>query len=160
MKKFLALIFLAALLAACSKGTSTDLTTGLSYTYNGFGMDKVKVLDSNGKDIKSKKHPVGSTLKIEMHGIKNYTEEDGKIYPGCSVTAIDKETQEVVLQSEDIFANYNGTTKKEFAMPYITLSFGNTFVADKEYILKAHFFDKKNVENVIDIELDFEVTPN
>lgn len=157
MKKLITLALLTVILVSCnfSKGINTDLTTGLTYSYNGFGVSKVKVLYKNSEPIKGKTHPKGSSLKIELHGVKNYTEENGKIYPGCSVAVTDKEGN-VVLESEDLYKDYKAT-KKDFQVPYITLDFGNSFSPGQEYTFNAHFFDKKNPENVIDIKLEFEV---
>jgi len=158
IKKLTTLILLTVLLSGCnfSKGVKADLTTGLKYSYNGFGIDEAKVF-CNGSPAKSRNYPEGSILKIELHGIRNYEVENGKISPGCSIVVTDEE-QNIVLQSDDLFKGVE-VSKEQFAVPNITVTFGNSFSAGKKYTLNAHFYDKKKPENVIDIEQTFDVTP-
>lgn len=157
MKKLITVLLFTAIMSGCnfSKGIKTEFSTGLTYSYNGFRIDDVKVLNSSLNPIKGKKHAEGTVLRIELHGIKGYAVENGKIYPGCSVGVTDNE-QNIILKNEDIFKDYE-TTADHFAVPYINLSFGNSFLAGKEYELNAHFYDKKKPENIIDIKLKFEI---
>mgnify|MGYP003623429965 FL=1 len=105
MKKLATFVLLAAILTGCSfsKGVKTDLTTGLTYSYNGFGIKDAVVL-CNDSPVKGKTYPEGSILKIELHGVKNYTMEDEKAYPGCSILVTDEDGN-VTLKNDDIFEN-------------------------------------------------------
>lgn len=160
MRKIVTLILLAGILVSCnfSKGVKTELSTGLTYSYNGFRVNDVKIFDNYSQPVKGKSYPKGTVLNIKLYGIENYVEEDGKIYPGCSVKLTDTNGKEV-LESDDIFKDYI-TTKDKFAVPVITLTLFDPVVAGEKYIVNIHFYDKKKPENIIDIKLEFEVTPN
>jgi len=157
MKKLMTFILLMAVLVSCnfSKGIKTDFKTGLSYSYNGFAVDKATVVN-DGNPVDGKKHPVNSKLSIVLQGVKNYTEVDGKVYPGCSLKVTD-EVGNVVLDKEDLFEGAEAT-KKDASTLSITVTLGSPFAAGNNYKLKAQVYDKKKTENVIDIELDFELT--
>ena len=157
MKKLFTLILLTTILSGCnfSKGIKTDLTTGLTYSYNGFRIDKAIVVNNN-KPVQGKKHPINSKLGVILQGVKNYTVEDGKVYPGCSLEVTD-EAGNIVLHNDDIFEGTEAT-KEEASALSISVTLGNPIVAGNNYMLKAHVYDKKKPENAIDIELGFEVT--
>lgn len=62
----LAFIFISVtLLVACSKGVKALPLIGLSYSYNGFFMDHVKLLNGDTKvALEDKKIKIGETLCI------------------------------------------------------------------------------------------------
>ncbi len=157
MKKLMTLAFLAAILVSCnfSKGIKTDLTTGLTYSYNGFALDKAIVMNNNNT-VNSKNHPLNSKLIVVLQGIKNYTEVEGKVYPGCSLDVTD-EAGNVVLHYDDMFEGAEAT-KEDASVLSLSVTIGEPMAVGKNYTFKAHVFDKKNTENTIDIDLDFEVT--
>jgi len=160
MRKFIAFILLTSILVSCnfSKGVKTELTTGLTYSYNGFRLKEVKVFDNYSQPVKGKSYPKGTVLNIKLYGVENYVEENGMIYPGCSVKLTDNNGNEV-LESDDIFKDYV-TSKDKFAVPIITLTLFDPVIAGEKYTVNIHFYDKKKPENKIDIKQEFEVNPN
>lgn len=157
MRKLVPLFLMVLLLTSCnfSKGVKADLMTGLTYSYNGFAVDKAIVVN-NGNTVNGKKHPQNSQLTVVLQGVRNYTEVDGKVYPGCSLEVID-EAGNIVLKNDDLFKGVEAT-KEDASTLSASVTLGSPMAAGNSYKMKAKVYDKKNTENVIDIELSFDVT--
>lgn len=163
MKKLLiSLSVIAVAFTACnfSKGIQTNLTTGLTYSYNGFRIEKVEVFDNDMNPIKGKKHPEGTVLRIQLYNVEGYTIEDNTVFPVCSLKVTDREGK-IVMQRDNIFEGYDGDRSVEnFKTPSVMIGLSNPIFAGNEYKIEVHYFDQKNPKNAIDIDLDVEVTPS
>ncbi|NDV70091.1 hypothetical protein [Dysgonomonas sp. 25] len=161
MKKVIYLPFFlvfASLLTACSfsAGTKAKPTVGLSYSYNGFRIDDVKVFDTNkNTPLKSKEIAMGKTLFISIENLTGFTVEDGKIYPGGELTVTDPDGN-VVLEGSDLYkgeAGYDPGTN----VFSLTVRMGAPIVAGKEYITSGRIYDLKNPDNELNITVKSEV---
>lgn len=151
-----ALIYLSVvLLVACSKGVKVLPLIGLSYSYNGFFIDGVRLINADTKAVlENKKIKLGETLYISIEKVKGFKVEDDKIQPVCKLTVTDPDGK-VVLASDDIYEgqSYDKGTENFF----VTIKMRNPIVAGKTYITKASLYDKLNPEYVIDITVKSDV---
>ncbi|RYG45420.1 MAG: hypothetical protein EOO01_17835, partial [Chitinophagaceae bacterium] len=133
------------LLSSCqySKGVKKDLATGLSANYNGFAMDEIFLVDSDKKRLTNNIVPLGNTVYVIATGVKNYTEEDGKVFPGCTIVLTDKNKKQL-LNLPDAFAEMSqGLPPEEAVNLQASLNTGSPMVAGETYYLAVRFFDKK-----------------
>ena len=138
-----------------SKGVKKDLTTGLSASYNGFGMDDIYLADAEGNRLNNNKIVMGSKIAIMATGVENFVNKDGKVFPGCSILLTDKNKKEV-LNLPDAFSDMvNGTPEAESKTLQASLNTGNPMVVGETYHLSVRFFDKHKKENEIlaDVEV-------
>lgn len=146
----LSLLLLAvAMFAGCSKGTKALPLIGLSYSYNGFFVDDVRLINADHKKVMENKDiKIGETLYISMDKVTGFKVEDGKISPVCAVVVTDADGN-VMLQSDDV---YGGQTYDEGTQNFsVTLKMGEPIVAGKTYTTKAHLYDKLNPEYKLDV---------
>lgn len=130
-------------LSSCnfSKGVKKDLATGLSASYNGFSIDDIYLVSGDQK-LGSNTIPLGTKIAIVASGVENFTEKDGKVFPGCSILLTDKSGKEI-LKLPDAFADMvNGTNAADAKALQATLTTGNPMVAGETYHMKARFYDK------------------
>ena len=144
-------------LSSCnySKGVKKDLTTGLSASYNGFGMDDIYLADAEGNRLNNNKIAMGSKIAIMATGVENFVNKDGKVFPGCSILLTDKNKKEV-LNLPDAFSDMvSGTPEAEAKTLQASLNTGNPMVVGETYHLSVRFFDKHKKENEIlaDVEV-------
>ncbi len=159
--KLLVSFFLITILISCSggfsKGIKKDVLTGLTTSYNGFALEDIYLMDRNGTKLNSNAVSLGSVLIVEAAGVTNFTEKDGKVFPGCQIILTDKDHKEV-LNLPDAFADLNdGTPLKEANVLQATLTTGDPMVVEETYHLSVRFFDKLNKENVIKSTVDIKM---
>lgn len=148
ISQFTLLLLSVAMFAACSKGVKTLPLIGLDYSYNGFFVDNVRLINANSKEeLKNKDIKLGETLYISMEKVTGFKAEDGKIQPVCKVSVTDKDGNEV-LGSENIYANQD--IDKDISTFSATVTMGTPIVAGK-YTTTVNLYDKLNPENKLDI---------
>jgi len=148
-------IFYSLMLALCifsscnfSKGVKKDLNTGLSASYNGFGIDDI-YLASEGQKLNSNAVTMGSKINITVTGVENFVIKDGKVYPGCTISLTDK-TGKGILNLPDAFSDMtDGTTDAEAKTLQASLNTGDPMAVGETYHLNVRFFDKNKKESEI-----------
>lgn len=158
-QKLLMLLSIPAFLYACSgsfsKGVKKDLNTGLTTSYNGFGLDDI-YLAGGEADTRMDNNAIGLGEKISVlaAGVRYFTEKDGKVYPGCSIILTDKSGKEI-LNLPDAFADMaEGTEKDKASTLKAQLNTGDPMLVGETYHLKTRFFDKNNKDHEIVSEVD------
>ena len=149
----MAIIFLTS--CHFSVGTSKDLNTGLSVSYNGFAIEKASLVNSAGKPLKTNKIPLDTGFAIQVTGVENYTLKNGKAYPGCEFTIYDK-TGKSLGTAPDLMADIakNGLDPKGATTLYATLTLHQPFKRGETYHIAARFFDKENKKNEIKTDVN------
>lgn len=138
-----------------SVGTSKDLNTGLSVSYNGFKIDNAYLVNSADKPLNTNKIPLDSGFAIQVRGVENYTLKNGKAYPGCELTIYDK-TGKSLGTAPDLMADIakNGLDPNAATTLSATLTLHEPFKRGEKYHITARFFDKENKKNEIKTNVD------
>jgi hypothetical protein len=158
MKRIFFFIFSMALLTlfSCSysKGVKKDLSTGLSASYNGFGIDDIYLTDVEGNRLGSNKITMGSKIAIFATGVDHFSVKEGKVFPGCRIILTDKNKKEI-LNLPDAFSDMvTGTPEAEAKTLKASLNTGNPMEVGETYHLSVRFFDKNKAENEIVADVD------
>jgi len=157
----LSFVVLAMLFTSCnfSKGSYKDLGTGLSYTYNGFTLDKIVLLDGYNEPLSNNKLPEASSLLLLVKDFKNYTVENGKVYLGCRILVTDSEGKEA-LSIEDLYEKVDGIPVEDIDNQAFQVRLANPIVSGGTYHVTYHLYDKKNEKNQLNASVNIKVTPN
>ena len=101
-KNVLLSITISAIFAACnfSKGVNTDLTTGLTTTNNGLSINKVFLTDKDNNELSSNIVALGSVIQVVVTEVENFTEQNGKVYPCCTILLKNKNIVSVSYTNE------------------------------------------------------------
>lgn len=160
-KNIIIFILSVVYLTSCnfSKGIKTDLTTGLTYSYNGFKLEDITVLDSHQKALTSNQLPEGSVLYFQMSNVGNYTVVDGKVYLGCSMKITDSNNS-ILYSDDDLYKNAEEFDVNKARNPIVSARLASPLTAGNTYTVEIHFYDKKKSENVIDASVKIELTPS
>ena len=158
MKKNRFLLFLVAVVISFScnfsKGVKKDLSTGLSSSYNGFGIADIYLTDASGTRLNNNKITLGSKIAIVATGVDYFETKDGKVFPGCRIILTDKNKKEV-LNLPDAFTDMpNGIAVAEAKTLQASLNTGAPMVVGETYHLAIRFFDKNKAENEIIADVD------
>ena len=151
-KIYARLLTLIILFTSCqfSKGVKKDLATGLTTTYNGLTIENIYLTDSlSNAPSKNNIIKLGNPVSILAIGVDYFTEENGKVFPACSIILKDKNGKEIINQSDAFAALINGTSKESSTELRAILNTGNPMVAGESYQLDVVFFDRKKKENEI-----------
>lgn len=160
MKNF-SIILLIISLSIClscnySKGIKTDLTTGLSSSYNGFTVTDIYLTVDNTK-LSSNKISLGKEVVLVADGVDYYQEKDGKVFPGCRIILTDKSGKEI-LNLPDAFADQiNGQDKNKAGLLSATITTGSPMRVGETYHLNVRFFDKNKNESEIISDVDLQM---
>ncbi|PZR41664.1 MAG: hypothetical protein DI538_00410 [Azospira oryzae] len=160
MKKSISLVAVATVLlcSACSfsAGTHKDLSTGLSYSYNGFGVEKVTLVGPDNTAMSSNEAVLNSQIAIVVEGLTNYTLKDDKAYPGLMLNVTNKEGIAVISEA-DLFDGGNGYPPADAAVLRGTITIGTPMVTGETYHVKMRVWDKIKPESELTAEVDFTV---
>jgi len=160
MKKIIALLLLANLLisGACnfSSGAKKDLRTGLSFSYNGFIVHDVLLIDPVNKRMTDNKVQLNTRIAIVALGINNYGLKDGKVFPGMMLLVTDKKGAPV-LNAADLFAGNQGYPPANATELRGDITIARPMVAGETYHVKVHIWDKVKADNELNIEADLVV---
>src|SRR5690349_14328717 len=100
MKKIIYLLTLASVLtfSSCnfSAGTKKDFGTGLSFSYNGFGVDEVVLAGPDNTAMSNNEVQLNSQVAIVAQGLVNYVLKDDKAYPGLMLSVTDKDGKAII----------------------------------------------------------------
>lgn len=158
MKKITLSFLSASLLVACnfSTGIKKDLSTGLSYSYNGFAVSEVYFVDSDNIPKGTNEVELNSNVALVVQGIENYTMVDEKAYPGMSLYVTDKEGNNIIGE-DDLFESNIGYSAQDASVLRGTITIGEPMVAGETYHVELKIWDKHNAENNIAASIDLRV---
>lgn len=153
---FIGLITLFFLTTACQMGVNSDLITGLTYQYNGLGVEEV-VLSTDGKRLQSNDFELQSQVYMNFLGVNGFTQEAGKVFPGLSVKVTDQAGNSV-LDAADLFTQYDATGLDAQSASELSsnLTIGAPMEAGNSYNWAVKIWDKKG-EGTINANMDFNV---
>ena len=134
--------------------TDTELSTGM----NVFAVDKIYIVDGDDNKISTTKVPLNSTFSIVYEGVKNYTLQNGKAFPGLSMQVIDMNQGTPVLNEADLLASYtDGLSEADASVLRATVTVGNP-MKPGEYSCTVTISDKNNGDAGIVSTWSFTVT--
>jgi predicted small secreted protein len=139
-----------------SKGTKTDLRTGLSFSYNGFIVRDMLLIDAANKRMTDNKVQINTQIAIVALGLNNYGIKDGKVFPGMMLLITDKKGAPV-LKADDLFANDQGHPPAAAAELRGDITIAKPMVAGETYHVKVHIWDKVKADNKVDADVDLVV---
>jgi hypothetical protein len=160
MKTYSTLLSVCCLsfLAACSfsAGTNKDLVTGLSYSYAGFSVEKVVLVDSENTIKTDNDVVLDSKVDISVEGLVNYTLKDNKAFPGLMLLVTDKQGNPVIDEA-DLFSDSEGYSAEDASFLRGSVIVGNPMKSGETYHVKMRVWDKNNPENELTAEVDLDV---
>ncbi len=149
-----ALITLTLLSCNSNHSCSANLLTGLRSTASHLKAENVFLSDIQGNKLGSNQIHLGSTIKIIAEGVTGLTAENGRVYPGCSISVTGKAGSSI-LSIEDAFSDIvNGFDKDSATVLRATLSTGAPMIAGEKYQFRAVFFDKRKKGSEIKAEIE------
>lgn len=148
----------SVLLAACSfsAGTNKDLSTGLSYSYHGFAVEKVLLVDSENTIKTDNEVVMGSKVAIAVEGLTNYELKDDKAFPGLMLVVTDKAGNAVINQA-DLFSESEGYSAKDAGYLRGSVIVGEPMKTGETYHVKMRVWDKNDPDHELTAELDLVV---
>ncbi|WP_439697897.1 hypothetical protein ACFGVS_06205 [Mucilaginibacter sp. AW1-7] len=146
------------ILTACnfSKGTKKDFLTGLSFSYNGFRVRDVLLIDPANKRMTDNKVQINTRIAIAALGIDNYGLQDGKVFPGMMLLVTNKKGTPI-LKADDLFAGDQGHLPAEASELRGDITIAKPMVAGETYHVKVHIWDKVKAGNELNAETDLVV---
>jgi hypothetical protein len=139
-----------------SKGTKTDLRTGLSFSYNGFIVQDMLLIDAANKRMTDNKVQINTRIAIVALGLNNYGIKDGKVFPGMMLLITDKKGAQV-LKADDLFANDQGHPPAAASELRGDITIAKPMVAGETYHVKVRIWDKVKADNEVDADVDLVV---
>lgn len=156
---FYLLIGVALLCGACnfSAGTNKDFATGLSYSYNGFHVERVVLAGPDNTIMSNNEVDLNTQMALVVEGLGNYTLKDDKAFPGMSITVTDK-TGVAVISEADLFSeSKDGYPAADASILRGTITIGNPMISGETYHAKVRIWDKVKPENELTAEVDLKV---
>ena len=156
MKKPLLLFALVAIIfSACSVGVNKDLTTGLSYSYNGLSVDKVSFVGPDNTIKGDNVVPVNSSVAILMEGLRGFVLKDEKASPGLMLQVKDSDGKAIIDESDLFGAQTYSEADASVIRGSVTV--GNPMKAGETYHVTMRVWDKNKEDNEITAEIDIVV---
>ncbi|SEW35800.1 hypothetical protein SAMN05428988_4394 [Chitinophaga sp. YR573] len=160
MKKqhIITLILSCVIFAGCnySKGVNKDFRTGLFYSYNGFRVRDVLLIDPDNKRMTDNKVQLNSQIAIVALDISNYGLKDGKVFPGMMLLVTDKKGTPV-LNAADLFDGDLGHLPADASELRGDITIAQPMVAGETYHVKVRIWDKVKTDNELTAEADLVV---
>jgi hypothetical protein len=160
MKKITCFLFAASAIVLCncnfSVGTKKDLSTGLSYSYNGFSVGEVVLVDADNMPKSNNEVQLNSQVALVVQGLTNYELKDNKAFPGLMLMVTDKDGVAVINEA-DLFAGNEGYAPEDAAVLRGSITVGTPMKTGETYHVKMRVWDKNKVENELSSEVDLEV---
>jgi len=157
-KLTIALILGCIVFAGCnfSKGAKKDLRTGLSYSYNGFRLKDVIMVDANNQRMTDNKVKLNTQMAVVALGVENYALKDDKVFPGMMLLVTDKKGT-AIINAADLFEGDLGHPAANAAQLRGDITVAQPMVVGETYHVKMKIWDKVKPENVINAETDLVV---
>ena len=157
MKKIQVIFSMAlfiVLMNSCEMGIKKDLITGLSVSNQDLNYENASVYVEGNKTTDTE-FPIKSMLELRVEGINGFTEENGVVYVGASMTVSDIDNNEI-LNYPDLFSEYDSTGFSPMDAKQITLTLttADPLVSGHKYIWRTRIWDKKgNGEITTEMEM-------
>ncbi|MBX2899355.1 MAG: hypothetical protein KF775_06880 [Cyclobacteriaceae bacterium] len=127
-----------------SKGVKADLRTGAKTTYSGFAVENIYLVNADDQQLGSNELPLNSKFSVVYEGVANYTQKEGKVFPGLSMEVTD-EAGNFILNEADLFSSYTDGFEAETASVLRgTVTVGEPMQAGQSYNCKVRVFDKNS----------------
>lgn len=139
-----------------SKGIKKDLRTGLSFSYNGFIVQDVLLIDPANKRMTDNKVSLNTSIAIAALGLNNYGLKDGKVFPGMMLLVTDKKGTPI-LKADDLFAGDQGHPPAAASELRGDITIARPMVTGETYHVKVHIWDKVKADNELNIDADLVV---
>jgi len=139
-----------------SAGANKDFGTGLSYSYNGFGVQNVRLIDQANNAMTSNKVKLNTEVAIAALGVSHYGLKEGKAYPGMMLLVTDA-TGKPVINVADLFADNQGAPPESATELRGTITVANPMASWQTYHVKMHIWDKVTAGNEVNAEADLVV---
>jgi hypothetical protein len=149
----------AVLCGACnfSAGTKKDFASGLSYSYNGFAVERVVLVGPDNAPMNNNEVALNSQVAIVVEGLINYELKNDKAFPGLALNVTDKNGVAVISEA-DLFADgTEGYPAADAAVLRGTVTIGTPMVSGETYHVKVRIWDKVKPENELTAEVDLKV---
>ena len=158
-KQYIITLLLGCIIfAGCnfSKGAKKDLSTGLSFNYNGFSVQDVLLVNAANQRMSDNKVQLNSPIAIVAVGVNNYGLKDGKVFPGMQLLVTDKNGTPV-LTAADLFEGDQGHPPASATELRGDISIGKPMVSGQTYHVKVRIWDKVKADNEVNAEADLVV---
>lgn len=128
----------------------------IDHTEKGLSFDDIWFAEKKG-ELPENKIKLGSTGAIFLKGLKGFTEESGKVSPGCRLLVTDKHGNSM-LKYDDLFKDQNNLSPDVILDGfYSSIKFDQPIIAGASYDVDMYVFDKKDSEKNIQINMTIEV---
>ena len=156
---FYLFVSIALLCGACSfsAGTNKDLATGLSYSYNGFRVERVVLVGPDNTVMGSNEVALNTQIAVVVEGLFNYELKDEKAFPGLAMTVTDPSGVAVISEADLFAEGKEGYPAADASVLRGTITIGNPMVAGETYHAKIRIWDKVKPENELTAEVDLKV---
>jgi hypothetical protein len=156
---FYVFISVACLCSACnfSVGTNKDLATGLSYSYNGFRVERVVPVGADNTVMGNNEVVLNTQVAIVVEGLNNYELKGDKAFPGLMMTVTDKSGVAVISEADLFSESKEGYSAADASVLRATITIGNPMVSGETYHAKIRIWDKVKPENELTAEIDLKV---
>jgi hypothetical protein len=152
-------IGVALLCGACnfSAGTNKDFATGLSYSYNGFRVERAVLVGPDNAPMGNNEVVLNTQVAVVVEGLTNYELKDDRAFPGMSMTVTDKAGVAVISEADLFAEGKDGYPAVDAAVLRGTITIGNPMVSGETYHAKIRIWDKVKPENELTAEVDLKV---
>jgi hypothetical protein len=139
-----------------SVGVKKDLSTGLLYENNGFGVQEVAFLDPNGERATNNEVALNTEVAIVAQGLTNYTLKDSMAHPGLSLVVKDKAGNPVIDEA-DLFPSSEGFSPEDASAIRGTITIGTPMQSGKTYDVMMRVWDKNNPDHHLTVTMEIVV---
>lgn len=139
-----------------SAGVKKDLSTGLSYSYNGFSVEEVLLVGPDNAAMNNNEVEFGTKVAIVVQGLTNYVIKDDKAFPGLMLTVTDNNGTSI-LNEADLFADNDGYSATDAAILRGAVTVGEPMKSGETYHMQMRVWDKSKPENELTADVDIVV---
>jgi predicted small secreted protein len=154
----IALILSCVVFAGCnfSKGAKKDLSTGLSFNYNGFIVKDVLLINAASQRMTDNKVKLNTQVSIVAIGLNNYGLKDGKVFPGMMLVVTDKNGTPII-NAADLFDGNQGYPPPNASELRGDITLAQPMVVGETYHVKIRIWDKVKTDNELNAEVNLVV---
>lgn len=160
MKKLLtsAIVIVIVTASSCnfSAGVNKDLTTGLSYEYNGFGVDEVVFVDPKNERATNNEVTLNTEVAIVAQGLTNYELKDGRAFPGLALSVKDK-SGNAVIDEADLFSQSEGFSADDASVIRGSVTIGEPMQSGNTYDVVMRIWDKNKPDSQLTATMEIVV---
>lgn len=153
MKNLLYLSLVSVIFSACNLSMNEDIVDGMKTTESGLKCNSI-FIDIEGEKVDRTTFVYGETITINCNNVRGFERKGGAAHVGMSIKVFNKDSKEVILENEDLFADNTAGFKLDplLLMAKITTAFPNK--KGDNYMVTIHIWDKDG-QGVFDLEMPF-----